>query len=146
MFDSLRPGGLQHTGSLCLSLSRRVCSNLGPLSQLYHPIISSSAMLFSYCLRSFLASGSFPMSWPLASCGQSTGASASTSVLPINIQDGFPLGLNGLISLLSKGVSWVFSSTTCANGNTKSMWSYLILYLVECFCKNLNYKNEERCS
>ena len=67
---------------------------------------------FSPCLRSFPASGSFPMSWLFTSSGQSIEASASASVLPMNIQDWFPLGLTGLISLLSKGFSRVFSSST----------------------------------
>ena len=73
--------------------------------------ISSSVIPFSFCLQSFSASGSFLTSWLLASGGQSIGASASASVLPMNIQDWFPLGLTGLISLLSKGLSRVFSNT-----------------------------------
>ena len=74
--------------------------------------ISSSAAPFSSCLQSFPESGSFPTSWLFASGGQRTGASASASALPMNIQGWFPLGLTGLISLLSKGLSKVFSSTT----------------------------------
>ena len=77
----------------------------------YH-IISSSAARFSFCLQSFPASGSFPMSQVFASTGQNTGNSASELVLPMNIQDWFPLGLTGLISMQSKGLSRVFSSTT----------------------------------
>ena len=72
----------------------------------------SSIVPFSSCLQSFPASGSFPMCWPFASGGQSNEASASASVLEMNIQGWFPLGLTGLISLLSKGLSRVFSSTT----------------------------------
>ena len=87
-----------------------VCSNSYLLSRWYHPTISSSVTLFSSCLQSFPASGSFPMSQFFASGGQSIGASAS--VLPINIQDWFPLGLTGLISLQSKGLWRVFSNTT----------------------------------
>ena len=74
--------------------------------------IQPSAALFSFCLQSFTASGPFPVSWFFASGDQSTGASASASVLPVNIQGGVPLGLTGLLSLLSKGLSRVFSSTT----------------------------------
>ena len=92
------------------SLSPRVCSNSCPLSQWCYPPISSSVVPFSCCPQFFPASRSFPMSWLFASGGQSIGASAS--VLPMNILDWFPLGLTGLISLLSKGLSRVFSSTT----------------------------------
>ena len=80
------------------------------ISRWCHPTISSSVVPFSSCLQSFPASGSFPMSWLFTSGGQSIGASAS--VLPMNIQGWFPLGLTGLISLLSKGCSRVFSNTT----------------------------------
>ena len=78
----------------------------------WHPTISSSVAPFSFCPQSFPASWSFPMIWPLASGGQSIGASASVSVLPMNIQEWFPLGLTHLISLQSKGLSRVFSNTT----------------------------------
>ena len=90
------------------------CSNSCSLSQWCHPIISSSVVPFSSCLQSFPASGSFLMSRLFASVGQSTGASVSASVLPMNIQGWFPLGLAGLISLQSKGLSrvLVFSNTT----------------------------------
>ena len=83
-----------------------------PSSKWCHPTTSSSVIPFSSCLQSFLASGSFPMSHFFASGGQSIGASTSTSLLPMNIQYWFPLGLTGLISLLSKGLSRVFSNTT----------------------------------
>ena len=96
----------------CPSLSPRVCSDPCPLSQWCYPTISSSATSLFFCLRSFPASGSFPISWFFTSGGQSIEASASASVLPMNIQDSFPLGLTGLISLQSKGLSRVFSSTT----------------------------------
>ena len=105
--DSLQPHGLQHARLPCHSVSPGVCSDSCPLSQWCHPTISSSVTPFS-CPHSFPSSGSFPMSWLLASGGQSIGASAS--VLPVNIQDWFPLGLTGLISLLSKELSRVFSS------------------------------------
>ena len=109
---SLWPHGLQHTWLPCRSPSPRVCSNSCSLSWWCYLIISSSEAPFSFCLQSFPASGSFPMSQLFASGGQSIGASASTSVLPMNIQGWFPLGLTGLISLQSKGLSRVFSSTT----------------------------------
>ena len=90
----------------------RVCSNSCPLSWWCHPTISSSVIPFSSCPQSFLASRSFPLSWLFPSGGQSIGASASASVLPMNIHNWFPLELTGLISLLSKGLWRVFSSTT----------------------------------
>ena len=85
---------------------------LMPLSQLYHPTISSYVTLFSSCPQFFLPSGSFPKSQLFTSRGQSIGASVSASVLPMNIQGWFPLWLTGLISLHFKGFSRVFSSTT----------------------------------
>ena len=111
MSDSLWPHGLQHARLPCLSPSPRACSNSCPLSQWCHPTISSSVIPFSSCLQSFPASGSFPMNWLFTSGGWSIGASASVSVLPVNIQGWFPSRLTGLISLLSKGLSRVFSST-----------------------------------
>ena len=99
---SLQPHGLRHARLPCLSLSPGACSNSCPLSQWFHPTISSSVVPFSSCPQSFPASGSFPASQFFASCGLSIGASASASVLPINIQSWFPLGLIGLISLLSR--------------------------------------------
>ena len=82
-----------------------VYPNSCPLSQWCHPTISSSVVPFSSCLQSFPASGSFPMSWLFTLCGQSIGASASASALSMNVQGWFPLGLTGLISLLSKRLS-----------------------------------------
>ena len=93
------------------SLSPSVCSNPCPLRPWCHPTISSFVTPFC-CLQSFPASRSYPMSWLFVSSGQSIGASASTSVLPMNINSWFHLWLTGLISLLSKGLSRVFSSTT----------------------------------
>ena len=110
--DSLRPHGLQHVRPLCPLPTPGVYSNSCPWSRWYHPTISSSVVPFSSRLQSFPASGSFPMSQFFASGGQSIGVSAWTSVLPMNIQDWFPLGLNGWISLQSKGLSRVFSNTT----------------------------------
>ena len=108
---TLRPHGLQHAKLLCPSVSSGVCSNFYPLSKWCHPTISSSVALFSSCLQSFPASGSFPISQFFTSGGQSIGDSASASVLPINIQGLFPLVLTDLISLPSKGFLWVFAST-----------------------------------
>ena len=110
--DSLRPHGLQHARLPCPSPIPGVYSNSRPSSQWCHPTISSSVIPFSSCLQSFLGSGSFPVSQFFASGGQSIGVSASASVLPMNIQDLFPLGLTGLISLQSRGLSRVFSITT----------------------------------
>ena len=99
--NSLQPHGLQHTRIPCPSLSPGICSNSCPLSQWCYLTTSSSATLF-FCLQSYSASGSFPMSWLFATGGQSTGSSASASVLLMNIQGWFPLGLTDLISLQSK--------------------------------------------
>ena len=109
MSDSLWPYGPQHDRTLCPSPTPRVHSNSSPLSQWCHPTILSSVVPFSSCLQSFPASGSFQMSQLFTSGGQSIGGSASTSVLPMNSQDWFPLGLTDWISLLSKGLSRVFS-------------------------------------
>ena len=109
MLNFLSPYGLQHSRLSCSSLSPGVCSNSCPLSQWCFLIISSSATLFSFCLQSFPASGFFPI---FSSSVQNIEDSASTSVLPMNIQDWFPLRLTGSIFLLSKGLSRVFSSTT----------------------------------
>ena len=111
MSDSLWPHGLQHAKFPCPSPTPGVYSNSCPLSRWCHPTISSSVVPFSFCLQSFPASGSFPMSQLFASGGQSIGVSASTSVLPMNIQDWFPLGWTGWISLQSKELSRVFSNT-----------------------------------
>ena len=108
MSDSLRPHELQHTRPPYPSPSAGVHPNPCPLSRWYHPTISSSVAPFSSYLQSFPASGSFPMSQFFATGGQSIGASASASVLPVNIQDWFPLGWTGWISLQSKGLSRVF--------------------------------------
>ena len=110
--DSLWPCGLQHAKVPCPSLSPGVCSNSRSLSRWCHPTISSSVIPSSSCPQSFPASGSFLMSRLFASGGQSIGASASASVLPMNIQDWFPLGWTGWISLQSEGLSRAFPSTT----------------------------------
>ena len=108
--NSLQPQGLQHTRLPCPSLSLRACSISCPSSRWCHPTISSSVVPFSSCLQFFPVLGSFPVSWLFASGDQSIGASASA--LPMNIQSWFPLGLAGLISLQSEGLSRVFSNTT----------------------------------
>ena len=108
--NSLWLHGLQNARLPCPSLSPRDLSNSGSLSRWYHPTISSYIITFSSCLLSFPTSRSFPMSLLFASDGQGTGASALA--FPMNIQDSFPLGLTGLISLLSKGLPRDFSSTT----------------------------------
>ena len=95
----------------CPAPTPRACSNSCPSSQWCHPTISSSVIPFSFCLQSFPASTSFPMNQLFASGGQRIGVSASVPVLPMNIQDWFPLGLIGWISLQSQGLSRVFSNT-----------------------------------
>ena len=112
MSDSLWPHGLQHTRPPCPSPTPGVYSNSCPLSQWCHPTISSSVVPFSSCPQSFPASGSFQMIQLFASGGQSIRASPSASVLPVNTQDWFSLGLTGLISLQFKELSRVFSNTT----------------------------------
>ena len=107
MSNSLPPHRLQWDRVTCSSLSHGFCSNSCLLSQWSHPTISSFITPFSSCFQSFPASGSFPVSWLFTSGGQSIGAPASASVLPMNIQGWFPLVLTGLISLLSKGFSGV---------------------------------------
>ena len=109
--DSLWPHGLQHARPPCPSPTPGVYSNSCPSNQWCHPIISSSVVPFSSCLQSFPASRSFPMSQLFTSGGQSIAVSASASVLPMNIQDWFPLGWPGLI-FLSKELARVFSNTT----------------------------------
>ena len=112
MSDSLQPHGLQHARLPCPSPTPEAYSNSCPSSWRCHPTISHSAVTFSCCLQSFPASGSFQMSQLFTSGGQSIGVSASLSVLPMNIQDWFPLGWTGWLSLQSKGLSRVFSNTT----------------------------------
>ena len=109
--DSLRPYGLQHARPPCHHQLPRVYSNSCPLSLWCHPTISSSVIPFSSHLESFPASGSFQMSQFFSSGDQSIGVSALASVLPMNIQNWFPLGWTGWISLQSKGLSRVFNTT-----------------------------------
>ena len=119
------PWTTAHQASLYFTISQSTFK-LCPLSRWCHPTISSSVIPFSSCPQSFPPSGSFPISWLFASGGQIIGASASASVLPMNIQDWFPLGWTGLI-LQSKGLSRVFSNTTVQKhqffGSQPSLWS-----------------------
>ena len=110
--DSLRPHEPQHARPPCPSPTPRVPPNSCPLSRWCHQAISSSVIPFSSCPQSLPASGSFQMSQLFASSGQSTGVSASTSVLPMHTQDWSPLGCTDGLSLQSKGLSRVFSNTT----------------------------------
>ena len=114
MLNSVTPWAAAHQASLSFSVSQSLITlvSIESVMPSYHLTISSSVVSFSSCLQSFPASGSFPMSWLFMSGGQSFGASTSASVLPMNIQGWFLLGLTGLISFLSKGLSRVFSSTT----------------------------------
>ena len=112
MVNSLRPHGSQHTRPPCPSPTPRVYSNSCLLSRWCHTAISSPVAPFSSCLQSLPGSGSFPMGQLFTWGGQSTGVSASASVLPVNTQDWSPLGWTGWIFLQSKGLSRVFSNTT----------------------------------
>ena len=112
MSNLLQAHELQHIRLPCPSLSPRVFWDSCPLSWWCYLTISFSAALFSSCPQSFPAPGSSPMSWLSASGGQSIGVSALASVLPVNVQDLFSLGLTGLVSFQSKGLSRVFSNTT----------------------------------
>ena len=112
MSSSLQPHESQHARPPCPSPTPRVYSNSCPLSQCCHPAISSFVVPFSSCPHSLPASGSFPVSQLFAWGGQSTGVSASASVLPVNTQDWSPLGWTGWIFWQSKGLSRVFSNTT----------------------------------
>ena len=105
MSNSLQLHGMQHARPPWPSPTLGARSDSCPSSWWCHPTISSSVIPFCFCLQSFPASGSFPVSWFSTSVGQSTGASVSASVLPMNIQDWFPLGWTGWISLQSKGHS-----------------------------------------
>ena len=130
MSNSLQPHGLQHTIPPWPSPFLRVCSSSCPLNQWCHPTISSSVTLFSSCLQSFPASGSFLTSQLFASGGQSIGASAS--VLPMNIQCWFPLGFTGLISLQSKGLSYSeYASWQCMYYTSSSYCVYAMLHVIQ---------------
>ena len=134
MSDSLRPHGLQHAWLSCPSPTLGACSNSCSSSRWCHPTISSSVIPFSSCLQYLPASGSFPMSQFFTSSGQSIGVSASTSVLPMNTQDGFPLGWTGWISLKSKdsqasSPTPQFKSYATLEARNKLLYVSYVLYL-----------------
>ena len=126
MSDSLRPHGMPHQTSLSFTISQSLLKFMS-MESVSYLTISPSAAFFSFCLQSFPASGSFQMTQFFTSGGLGIGASASASVLPMNIQDWFPLELTGLSSLQSKGFSRVFSNTTILKhrffGAPPSLWS-----------------------
>ena len=135
---TLRPHGLQHARPPCPSTTPGICSNSCPSSPWCHPTILSSVVPFSSCLQSFPVSESFQMIDSFfTSGGQIIGISASTSVLPMNIQGWFILGWTGWISLQSKGLSRIFSNTTVRNhqlfGAQISLWSnsHICTWLLE---------------
>ena len=116
------PWTAAHQASLSITNSWSLLK-LIPLSRWWHSTISSSVVPFSSCLQSFPPSGSFQMSQFFTSGGQSIGLSASASFLPMNIQDWFPLGWTGWISLQSKGLSRVFSNTTVQKHQLSFLYS-----------------------
>ena len=134
MSDSSQPHGLQHTRLPCPSPSPGACSNSYPLNQRWYPTVSSSVIPF-YCLQSFPAPGSF-LAGSLHQVAKLL-VSVSPSVLLMNIQDWFPLGLTGLISLQSKGLTRVFSNITVQKhqyfGTQSSLWynSHIHTWLLE---------------
>ena len=138
---TLRPHGLQHARPPCPSPPSGICPSSCSLHQGCHPAISSSDAFFSFCPWSFPASGTFLMSCLFTSYDQNTGASALASFLPVSIQGWSPLRFGlisskiGLISLLSKGCTGVFSSTTVQRhqffGFLPSLQTYTLLYAKE---------------
>ena len=138
--DSLWPHKLQHARPPCPSPTPGVYSNSYPLSRWCHPTISFSVVPFPSCPQSFPASGSFQMSQLFPSSGQSIGASASASVLPMNIQDCFPLGWTGWISLQSKGISRVFS-----NHSSKASILWLLSFLDSPTLTSIHNYRENHC-
>ena len=149
--------GLQHSRLLCPSVPPRVCSDWCPFSWWCHPTISTSVVPFSSRLQSFPASGPLQMSQLFPLGGHSIGASASASVLPMNIQDWFPWGLTDSISLKSKGFSTVFSNTTAKKQSIlqhlalSTLWSnsHIGTWLLEkpgfSFYREFQLFREERC-
>ena len=147
MYNCLWPQGLQHSRLSCPTPTPRTHSNSCLLRWWCHPTILSSVIPISSCLQSFPASGSFPVSQFFTSGGQSIGASASASVLPMNIQDWFPLGWTSLISLQSKGLSRVFFNTTVQK---HQFFSLNILYgpaltSIHDYWKNRNFDYTDLC-
>ena len=137
----LRPHQLQHARLLCLSLSPRICSNSCPLNWWCYLTISSPVAPFFFCLQSFPALGSFPVSQLFASGGQNIGASAS--VLPVNTQDWSPLGWTGWISLQSKGLSRIFSSTTIRKHQFYVFLILQVIFKLSHYQEKLLARNEE---
>ena len=138
--NSLRPNELQHASSPGPSPTPGVHSKSCTLSAWCHPIMASSVVLFSSCLQSFPTSGFFPMSQFFTSGSQSTGVSASTSVLSMNTEDWFPLGWTGWISLQSKGLSRVFSNTTVQKNKFFGAQLYgPTLTSIHDYCKNHSF-------
>ena len=129
MSDSLWPHGLQHARFPCPSPTPGAYSNSCPLHWWCHPTISSSVVPFSFPLQSFPASGSLPVNRFFISCGQSIRVSASASVLPMNVQNWFPLEWTGLISLQSKGLSRVFSNYHSSKASTLQRSAFYIVQL-----------------
>ena len=141
MSHTLQPHGLQHARISCPSPTPGACSKSCPSSWWCHPTISSSVVLFSSCLPSCSASGSFPVSQFFALGGQSIGISGSASILPINIQDWSPLGWTSWISLQSKGLLRVFSNTTFWSINSSTLsfpYSPTFTSIHDCW-KNCNF-------
>ena len=137
MSNSLRPHGLQHVRLPCPLLSLGVCSNSCPLGRWCHPTTSSSVAPFSSFPQSFSASVSFLVSWPFALRSHNIETSASASVHPVNIQGWFPVGLTDLISMLSKGPSRIFSSTSV-------LW-YSTLTPIHDYWKNHSFDSVDLC-
>ena len=146
MSDSLWPHGLQHARPPCPSLSHGICPSSCPLNRWCHPTISSSVTLFFFCLQSFPVLGSFSMSWLFPSGGQSIVASAS--ILPMSIHGWFTLRLTSLISLLSKGLWKVFSSTTIQKhqffGTLPFLWSISHTGMIIRKMNSFDYKDLQR--
>ena len=134
MSDFATPRTAAHQAPLSITIFLSLLKYSGPLSQWYHPTISSSVAPFSSCLHSFPAPGSFPMSQFFTSDGQNIWAPASAPVLPRNIQGWFPSGLTGVISMLSKGLSRVFSNTTVRKcqflGTQPYLWANSHIYMI----------------
>ena len=147
MSDSLQPHGLQHTRLPWPLPSPRACSNSCPLNWWCYPIISFSVVPFSSSSQSFPASGSFPMSHLFASGGENIRVSVSASVLPMNIQGWFPLGLTSLISLQSKGLSRVFSTPQfkSINSSEPSLLYGPTLTSIHDYWKNHGFKYMDLC-
>ena len=146
MPNSLWPHGLQHTRLPCPSPTPRASPNSCPSSWWSHPTILTSVVPYLSCLQSFPASGSFPMNQLFTSGAQSIGASASGSVLPMNIWDWFPLGLTGVISLKSKRLSRVFSNTTVQKhqffGTQLSLLSLTSIVVLICTSLIISYVDQ----